>query len=222
MLLHDCWQGGSSKHSFTSVEKWWEGLIEAIRHGNDHNYGQRYQYTLGMNDSISTITGCIIAGQLVASPAAALFYLSSIYTKAVLRTTVILRTLISWCHCRANKSATTISCKSSIYIVTRTNLHTWTRPIVAIQHKSFLAFTCKGAICIYTLLVAIIYHITLIDIWKEEGGCKVKQLWKGLPEANVWLLHKVCFKILDLILAVRKCFQSTSINWSVMLFQHLW
>ena len=178
-----------------------------------------YQCTLGMNDYISTIAGCIIAGQLVASPAAALFYLSSIYTKAVLRTTVILRTLISWCHCRANKSATTISCKSSIYIVTRTNLHTWTRPIVAIQHKSFLAFTCKGAICIYTLLVAIIYHITLIDIWKKKEGAKQNNYEKGCQKQVSGFLHKVCFKILDLILAVR---QSTSINWSVMLFQHLW
>ena len=181
-----------------------------------------YQYTLGMNDYISTIAGCIIAGQLVASPAAALFYLSSIYTKAVLRTTVILRTLISWCHCRANKSATTISCKSSIYIVTRTNLHTWTRPIVAIQHKSFQAFTCKGAVCIYTLLVAIIYHITLIDIWKKKEGAKQNNYEKGCQKQVSGFLHKVCFKILDLILAVRKCFQSTSINWSVMLFQHLW
>lgn len=66
------------------------------------------------------------------------------------------------------------------------NLHTWTRSIVAIQHKSFLAFTCKGAICIYTLLVAIIYHITLIDIWKRRG-CKVKQLWKRQPKASVWI-----------------------------------
>lgn len=46
-----------------------------------------------MNDCISTIAGCIIIGQLVAPHAAALFYQSSIYLKADLRTAVILRTL---------------------------------------------------------------------------------------------------------------------------------
>ena len=51
-----------------------------------------------MNDCISTIAGCIIAGQLVTIHAAALFHQSSIYPKADLRTVVTLRALIPWHH----------------------------------------------------------------------------------------------------------------------------
>ena len=72
-----------------------------------HGQSPVYQYTLNeywyAHDRINTIAGCVIAGQLVASPAAALFYQCSIYTKADLRTAVILRTLVPWHHCKVDK-----------------------------------------------------------------------------------------------------------------------